>query len=167
MIGSRKIGKPITNGYQNFYADFRAIYKRIEGNNLKGAKSNGLALMTSEVSGMITLSEEETGYNTTAVASYDLSSVSSQVRNSYILFTNVDKKALLGTILVGKSYIPFGLLSDDHKSYLRNQTATSYNKDFEMGVTLSGSPKSGYHYDLTAMNGFQSGSFNTGDETLK
>lgn len=164
MYGSRKLGKPLTNEYKNFYADFRAIYKRDEGNNLEGG-SNGFALMSSEISGMVNVTEEEEGFSTSAVASYDLSALSNQVRNSFILFTNADKKAPIYSILVGKTYIPFGLLTDDHRSYLRMQTNTSYNKDFEMGVTLSGTPFFKIHYDLTLMNGFQKAGFNSGDET--
>lgn len=166
MYGSRKIGQPLTNEYKNFYADFRMIYKRNEGNILEGSNSNGFALMSSEVSGMVNVTEEETGFSTSAVASTDLGSLGTGPRNAYVLFTNTDKKALVHTVLVGKSYIPFGLMIDDHRSYLRQQTNTRYNRDFEMGASFSGTPLWNIHYDLSVFNGYQNDKFNSGDETL-
>lgn len=167
MYGSRKISKALTNEIKNFYGDFRAIYKRNEGNNVEGStNTNGFALMSTEVSGYAEILKEDEGFSTSAVASFDFSSVQSGPRNAYILYTNADKKAPVYNILVGKTYIPFGIMTDDHRNYLRQQTNTSYNKDFEMGVSFSGTPILNIHYDLTLMNGYQRTSFNGGDETL-
>lgn len=167
MYGSRKISKALTNEIKNFYGDLRAIYKRNEGDNVEGTtNTNGFALMSTEVSGMADILKEDEGFSTSAVASFDFSAIQSGPRNAYVLFTNADKKALVYNILIGKTYIPFGIMTDDHRNYVRQQTSTTYNKDFEMGVSFSGTPIANIHYDLTLMNGYQQTSFNGGDETL-
>ena len=57
-------------------------------------------------------------------------------------------------VLVGRFSAPFGLLDDEHRTYIRQQTKTAWN-DKEVGVLLSGDWSHRLHYDLAVVNGEQ------------
>jgi len=57
-------------------------------------------------------------------------------------------------MLIGRFTAPFGLLDDEHRTYVRQQTRTSWN-DKEMGVLFSGDWSHLLHYDLAFVNGEQ------------
>jgi len=58
------------------------------------------------------------------------------------------------SIIVGRFSAPFGLLDDEHRTYIRQQTRTSWN-DKEVGLLLSGDWSPVWHYDLAFVNGEQ------------
>ena len=57
-------------------------------------------------------------------------------------------------VLVGRFTAPFGLLDDEHRTYIRQLTKTSWN-DKEMGILFSGDWSHVWHYDLALVNGEQ------------
>ena len=57
-------------------------------------------------------------------------------------------------IVFGRFTAPFGLLDDEHRSYIRQQTKTSWN-DKEIGLLLSGDWSPTLHYDFAIVNGEQ------------
>ena len=57
-------------------------------------------------------------------------------------------------VLIGRFSAPFGLLNDEHRTYIRQQTKTSWN-DQEVGVLFSGDLSYALHYDLAVVNGEQ------------
>lgn len=59
-------------------------------------------------------------------------------------------------IMIGRFTAPFGLLDDEHRTYVRQQTKSSWN-DFEVGFLFSGDWSSSLHYDLALVNGEQTG----------
>ena len=71
-------------------------------------------------------------------------------------------KAYPQFITAGRFIAPFGLLTDEHRTYVRWKTRTSWN-DYEMGLLFSGDWTPALHYDLSIVNGEQSqGNFATG-----
>lgn len=165
IFGSKEHEASKYSDNDNYYADFRGIFKRIEGDNSQQSMSNGMSVMTAEVSVKADTHESETGFSSKLVASYDLSSISPGVRSTYFLFYNSEEQKIVDTILIGKSYLPFGLLTDEHRTYTKLQTMTRFNRDFEMGVTASGYLSDDVHYDLSYFNGYQSTSLTSNDET--
>ena len=59
-------------------------------------------------------------------------------------------------ILIGRFSSPFGLLDDEHRTYIRQQTRTSWN-DQEVGILFSGDWSYSLHYDFAFVNGEQTG----------
>jgi hypothetical protein len=81
------------------------------------------------------------------------------LRDTYALFRlNVDDKPnWFRTLLAGRFRAPFGIVTDEHRTYTRVQTATEWYT-FETGLLLSGdSPGEFWHYDLALVNGENSG----------
>lgn len=68
-------------------------------------------------------------------------------------------------ILVGRFSAPFGLLDDEHRTYIRQQTKTAWN-DKEMGILFSGDLSHIFHYDLAVVNGEQTAGAGFGTNRL-
>lgn len=68
-------------------------------------------------------------------------------------------------ISVGRLSSPFGIVTDEHRTYVRQQTGTSWN-DYEMSVLLSGDWSYALHYDIAMVNGQQKGGKNLGDNLI-
>lgn len=58
-------------------------------------------------------------------------------------------------LIVGRFRAPFGIMTDEHRTYTRIQTASEYFT-FETGALLSGTPLQQLHYDLALVNGEKS-----------
>ena len=54
--------------------------------------------------------------------------------------------------LLGRFVAPFGILTDEHRTYTKLQTKSTWN-DLDMGALFSGDPASYFHYDLALVNG--------------
>lgn len=54
--------------------------------------------------------------------------------------------------LLGRFVSPFGILTDEHRTYTKLQTKSTWN-DLDMGAMFSGDPASFLHYDLALLNG--------------
>ena len=68
-------------------------------------------------------------------------------------------------IVVGRFSAPFGLLDDEHRTYIRQQTRTTWN-DKEMGILFSGDWSHLFHYDLAIVNGEQTAGTDFGTNRL-
>jgi hypothetical protein len=86
--------------------------------------------------------------------------------DAYALFRfspEVDRR-WLETLVVGRFHSPFGLMTDEHRTYTRVQTITEwYYRD--TGLMVSGSPIADAHYDLAFVNGdrVSDGTLHTGN----
>jgi hypothetical protein len=57
-------------------------------------------------------------------------------------------------VLVGRVIPPFGLMTDEHRTYVRIATNTEWNMNaFDTGVLASANPIESVHYDIGAFNG--------------
>lgn len=55
-------------------------------------------------------------------------------------------------LLLGRIESPFGIITDEHRTYTKIQTKTSWN-DMEMGALVSGDLLESVHYDFELVNG--------------
>lgn len=56
-------------------------------------------------------------------------------------------------VLVGRVIPAFGLMTDEHRTYVRLMTDTPWNTGFDTGVMFAANPTDGLHYDLALVNG--------------
>lgn len=136
--------------------DTRMIYYQPERSQ---TSHSGLGLMSTILSTQIPLRNgkgtEQPG-PARFVASYDFGQFNAGQRATYVMW--VDEEAATSidrnTVILGRFQVPFGLMTDEHKTYVRMQTATSYN-DFKMGAMYSKTTTPNVHYDLALVNGLQ------------
>ena len=161
IYGARSLGAPITNSSDVYYADFRTLLflpkKPV-------TSSNGLVIMEAAPSANVPIAENEDGSGMRVVATYDFSPLGAGVREAYIHWKfGPDEDRLVSHLLVGRFNSPFGLLTDEHRTYaqaLTNSTLNNYNA----GIAISGEPVQTLHYDLALVNNLSgNGSFNNQD----
>lgn len=56
-------------------------------------------------------------------------------------------------LMVGRFVPAFGLMTDEHQTYVRLQTGTPWNTSLDMGILWSGNPTEDLHYDIAIVNG--------------
>lgn len=125
--------------------------------------SSGLGLMAGLFSAHVPLSTKE---NTFLVIETNVAGFSTApLRDTYFLYKFNPEKIYnwFDTVLVGRFRAPFGLITNEHRTYTKIQTGTRWF-DFETGFMLSGNPTSQTHYDLALVNGknFSGDGLNTG-----
>ena len=137
-----------------FGFDFRTIaYSPVKKEDREKGRS-GLAIMTAMPSISVPFNkangkEWRLNYSHNfgfPLASHHEASLSVKLYDDYRLYPQY--------ILVGRFTAPFGLLDDEHRTYIRQLTKTSWN-DKEMGVLFSGDWSHVLHYDLALVNGEQ------------
>jgi hypothetical protein len=91
----------------------------------------------------------------------------SQVREAYIRFQLASQGNVAPPeVMFGRFYVPFGLLTDEHRTYTRLQTNTMYN-NYDVGGSISWNFNPDWHWDAALVNDFQTGgNFNQGDLTF-
>ncbi|MBT4793486.1 MAG: hypothetical protein HON90_18075 [Halobacteriovoraceae bacterium] len=152
-VGSRnhKMGK--LSKQDLFSIDYRAV--SINTAKAKNDNPNGSGIMTSNATAALPVAQEDDGSEVHAVASYDFGGFGSAARETYAKFTTTSNGGIVPkSVLVGRFNIPFGLLTDEHRTYTKKQTNTSINV-FEMGAMISGNPHYAFHYDLAMVEGYQ------------
>ncbi len=128
--------------------DYRAV--SINTAKAKNENPNGEGIMTSTVSGAVPVVQNDDGSDIHAIATYDFGGFAPKARETYARFTGTSE----GVLTVGRFNIPFGLVTDEHRTYIRKMTKTDLNM-FEMGMMYSDTPVGGLHYDLAVVNGYQ------------
>lgn len=148
------------------YADLRAL--AYYPTDKVAQTRNGVVLMQAAVTGnAAVVSNEKNNSEVRAVLTYNIAPVSqSQLREAYIRFQGPALNPQRAPqLLVGRFYSPFGLLTDEHRTYTRLQTNTTFN-NYNVGLGGSISPLADTRLDAIAVNDFQrSGDFNNGDVT--
>ena len=78
-------------------------------------------------------------------------------RDVYAQFRHLDypRTSWLEAVQIGRQRVPFGVVTDEHRTYARILTATSYF-DYETGAMLSGTPTERWHYDAALVSGEKS-----------
>ena len=127
-------------------------------------QNNGLALMVAAPSVNVPIIDEPDVSSLRMLATVDFGTLSSGAREILLLWQPSFKDGWLPTsIMFGKFYLPYGLLTDEHRTYVRMQSKTSL-RDYEMGVSLGWDAPELLHFDLSLTNGFQSaGGFTNAD----
>ena len=96
------------------------------------------------------------------VLSYNFAAVGQGLREAYYLnrFAPTSETAWISAMLVGNFMAPFGLLTDEHRTYTHQMVAMT-NREFESGLLVTGDPTYKMHYDLAISSGFANGGLGT------
>jgi hypothetical protein len=135
-------------------ADFRALFYEPERAN---QSKSGMGIMSGSVAGHVALDEAQKIHLVIEdnVAGFQ----QANLRDTYALykFAEEGKSAWFESLMVGRFREPFGIITDEHRTYTRIQTGTEWYA-MEVGTMLSGEvPKGDLHYDLALLNGENSG----------
>lgn len=129
-------------------ADFRALYYWPQET---GASKDGMGIMSGSVAGHASLDEKE---RVVLVLEHNIAGFSAApYRDTYALFRIPRRWA--ESLMVGRFRVPFGIVTDEHRTYTRVQTQTEWYS-FETGAMLSGNPTRHLHYDWAVVNGTHS-----------
>jgi hypothetical protein len=144
--------------------DFRALFYLPENSR---TASSGMGVMSGSVAAHVPLDDKK---KIELVLEHNIAGFSAApYRDSYVLFhfSKENEYSWLGSLLVGRFRPPFGIITDDHRTYTRIQTATQWFTN-ETGVLLSSTPSETVHMDLAVTNGFGSSgqSLNAGQANL-
>jgi hypothetical protein len=139
-------------------ADFRGVFYYPERAN---QSKSGLGIMSGSVAGHVALDEAQKIHLVieSNIAGFQLAAA----RDTYGLyqFSPEGKPAWFESLMIGRFRAPFGIITDEHRTYTRLQSGTEWYA-MEAGVMLSGEvPKADLHYDLAWLSGE-----NTGGEAI-
>lgn len=165
IFGSKTFPPAKSSQQDLLYGDFRAEYfspaKKPE------TKSNGLGLMISAVSlNYPVYVRDDVSLNFVATHEMGTLARSAGSREQVLLWKYLGSSPYRpDQVVFGKFYQPFGLITDEHRTYTKMQFPSSI-RDYEMGILASWDFDTGIHLDLGASNGYQSeGSFTNADST--
>ncbi len=131
-------------------ADFRALFYYPEK---AGSSKDGAGIMSGSVFGHVAVDEAQRIH---LVLEHNIAGFSAgPYRDTYALFQfhNRDERPhWFESLLVGRFRTPFGIVTDEHRTYTRIQTQTEWFS-FDTGAMLSGQPSEDLHYDLALVNG--------------
>lgn len=133
--------------------DLRGIYNYPEKVTDPNTKS-GTGIMAVNVSANVPLKEE--GNEIRLLVGYDAGGFTgSSNRDVYARFRyyeDYENHWYPQYMLIGRFKAPVGLVTDEHRTYVRMQNATGWN-DFSSGALFSGDPLMSLHYDWGLING--------------
>jgi hypothetical protein len=153
-FGSRYSSWPSPLSQQSWVgADVRSVSYYPKG----GTKSRqGTALMTSTASVAAPIKKDEDGSQLTAIAAYSLGVVNVGAREIFVSWHSAPVAERPTAVQFGRFNAPFGLSTDEHRTYTKLLTRTEIF-DYEYGGSISGDPLESLHYDFALTNGLQSG----------
>lgn len=154
MYGSRHSSWPSQLSQQSWVsADVRSMaYYPKNGTSTR----QGLALMTSTASVALPVKEDPLGSKLMAVGAYSFGVVLTGPREIYGQWQSAPLVERPFIIQFGRFNAPFGLLTDEHRTFTRLLTKTGIF-DYEMGASVSGDFPGQVHWDLAFTNGLASG----------
>ncbi|MDE0118702.1 MAG: hypothetical protein OXM55_01680 [Bdellovibrionales bacterium] len=120
-------------------------------------QANGLGVMAAIPSVSIPFHSNDKGLEWRLVYSQNIGGFGgfTTPRDAYLRVKLYDDyRAFPQFITIGRFSPPFGLMTDEHRTYVRQQTKTSWNEQ-EMGILLSGDWSYKFHYDIAIVNGEQ------------
>ena len=139
-----------------YQADIRSAFMHTSSEKLPSRR--GFMVMSTNGAVSLPIVKSDEGWSMGFVGSYGFGMLESGLRDSYAIFTAPGGKGLVDAVLVGRTKPAFGLATDEHRTYVRLQSRTTYAlRDFETGVMVSGTPFYSFHYDLM---------FTSGEKTL-
>lgn len=162
-FGSHGATPSPTSSQDLFYGDLRNIaYYPFDQ---LPQQTHGVALMEAAASGSAAVSPRGDTTETRGLLTYQMSPLAgNQVRDAYIrLRFGTPTTPGLSHLVIGRFYVPFGLLTDEHRTYTRIQTNMTFN-NFSEGVAFEAEPNPNLSFTAALVNDFQSGgAFSTSD----
>lgn len=124
----------------------------------KGKETRGgSALMAASVYLTAPLTAEDEGaFERRVVYEQNVGSMGASTRQIYMAWTDRDAEVnswLPQQVILGRIIPAYGILSDEHRVFVRMQTATEWNTRTRMGVQFSANPYESLHYDFSILNG--------------
>jgi hypothetical protein len=136
-------------------ADIRFLYY---SPSRRTETASGLAAMENSIWASLPLYEHD-GQETRVVAEQNIGGFTpSGPRNLYVQFGEKDQlsRSILPQYVMFGRFIPaFGLMTDEHRTYVRTQTASEWSTNVRMGLMAAANPLDSLHYDLSILNGQQ------------
>ncbi|MBI3543858.1 MAG: hypothetical protein HY075_11350, partial [Deltaproteobacteria bacterium] len=156
QYGSRELGLGKYSSQELVDADLRAV--AYYAAQKTASQSNGLALMEAAVTGNVPVITRENGSELRALLTYNMAPLSgTQVREALVRWQAPTSEGGGAThVTAGRFYVPFGLRTDEHRTYTRIQTNMTLN-NYAMGVAASTEALGQLHADLAVVNDFQTG----------
>lgn len=131
-------------------ADLRVLYFYPERPT---ATKSGMGVMSGSVSGHVALDPDK---RVQVTIEHNLTGFgAAPYRDTYALFalSPLDNQPhFFDSLMVGRFRLPFGIMTDEHQTFTRVQSATEWFT-MQEGLLLSGTPTDKVHYDLAALNG--------------
>lgn len=115
--------------------------------------AKGFMLMNSITSVQLPVRGTEEAPDFTVVASYNFGMMGAGMRETFVMLHKIDEPNSQ-RLLLGKFAAPFGLQTDEHRTYTKVMVNTT-NREFESGAQWSLDPTYRFHFDLAIVNGFQ------------
>ncbi len=148
--GARGYDRAAPTETDKLYADWRFLYFKAQHPKIN---RDGSGIMEAVVGGQVPLSTPSKNSELKLVANHSFTGFASS-RDTYLQFqtSNPLKDHIVNFIQVGRLQPPFGFRTDEHRTYTRMISQTSWN-DFVVGLGFSGDPFEPLHYDLVVING--------------
>lgn len=128
-------------------------------------RANGAGLMEAAVTGDVPIVFGDNGSEMRGVLTYNMPTLGPAGPRE--VYARLALPAPIGRtpayILVGRFYVPFGLLTDEHRTYTVIQTNMTIN-NYDIGAALSVNPVESLNLVLALVNDFQSGGNFSSDE---
>lgn len=146
-------GFPLSSFSKQDYAgaDVKALYYEAEHH---GQTQGGAGIMAVNIYASIPLLQDKTEIR--LVGEHNLGGFNSGPRNLYVrwqLTPDTENTWAPQYVLLGRFIPPFGVMTDEHRTYVRIQSGTQWNQGFDTGVLLSANPYQNFHYDIGLLNG--------------
>lgn len=133
---------------------------RFEGLYQKGptSETRGILFMTADLSFLVPLTENEAGKpEDLFLFALGLSPMEKQNyfnREAIYIhrFVQPGETSWFSTLSIGRFQLPFGLRTDEHRTFTRVQTRTT-SFDYDAGLALTADPSNRVHWDLTLSGG--------------
>lgn len=152
--GSHALGSGVYSSNELLTADIRAVSMYMTKETSKNA--NGSGIMSTTIGAGVPIVTNEDGSEYHAVINYEAGGFGPNgTKETFVRYqSSLDEGFSPQHITVGKFIIPFGLLTDEHRTFTKKQSNTSINS-YEFGAMFSGNIKSNLHYDIAIVEGFQ------------
>lgn len=166
--GTRGMGTNPLTALDYFYGDLRFIgYYPTRPDS--STTTNGVALMEAAVTGNAPVSTQENGAALRALLTYQISPLAgANVREAYLRWNTAtaEPSALPIYFVLGLVQVPFGILTDEHRTYTRLQTNMTFNNSF-LSAGVSADLSQPFHADFVLSNDFQNlGGFNNSEVSV-
>lgn len=112
-----------------FSADIRALGYSPRNPDVK---TSGFTMMDVTAGMNIPLNQDDSGVQSRMVMTYGFGELFAGLKDTFLLFKTTEQ----GNLLIGKFIKPFGLLTDEHRTYTKMQTNSSI-QDYEYGMGVA------------------------------
>jgi hypothetical protein len=132
--------------------------------NTPSQTSNGVALMEAAPAvNAVVINADKKNPEVRIVGSYNVAPLGAGPQQVYSRVTTSPEEGSPTYILVGRFNPPFGLLTDEHRTYTRLQTNMTWN-NYVTGGAISGTIFPQITYDFALVNDFQNGGLLTSND---